>query len=442
MTLSFGTDGVRGRAHEELTTADVALLAQAAAEVLAPAAFVIGADSRESGPAFVDALTAGFAARAVPSWVIGVAPTPAVAHLAAAHDVAGAMVSASHNPFHDNGIKFFAPGGRKLTDEAQEAIQEAYDSLAAAAASPAPAPATSVQERHELVASWTDLVGASLDGRRLDGLRVVIDCANGAASGVAEPVLRSLGADVTAIHCTPDGRNINNSCGSTHPEDLQAAVVAAGADLGLAFDGDADRLLAIDADGTLVDGDHIIAICAIDLHQRQLLTDHTVVVTVMTNLGFRLAMAERGIHVEVTPVGDRHVLETLERTGTSLGGEQSGHLIFHDIAGTGDGLLSAVLLADVVVRSGRPLAELAAASMTRLPQVLENLRIEGDAKALTIELADDIAAVEAELGERGRVLVRPSGTEPLLRVMVEAPTEELARNAVDKLLEAARDRTS
>lgn len=431
MSLKFGTDGVRGRAYEELTTAFVGQLAQAAAKVLGSDTVVIGSDGRESGPAFVDALCAGFAAAGVQAWTMGVVPTPAVAHAAAAANVGGAVVSASHNAHHDNGVKFFAPGGRKLTDEMQASIEALLvDEL------PTGGPEVSARERPDLVDAWVASLEASLGGRRLDGLPVVIDCANGAASEIAPRVLQELGCTVTAINVAPNGRNINADCGSTYPSQLQEMVVVTGAALGLAFDGDADRVLAVDAAGQLVDGDHLIAVCAIDLHQRGLLSDDTVVVTVMTNLGFHIAMKERGIAVHETPVGDRHVLEALERHGWTLGGEQSGHVIFHQLATTGDGLLTAIQLLDTVERSGRPLGDLVAEAMTRLPQVLENVLVRGDAAALVPALAADIAAVEADLGSVGRVLVRPSGTEPLLRIMVEASSVELAQAAADRLIAA------
>jgi phosphoglucosamine mutase len=254
-------------------------------------------------------------------------------------------------------------------------------------------------------------------------MRLVVDCANGSNSVIAPEVLRAMGADVEVIHDEPNGRNINEHCGSTHPDDLERAVVADGADAGLAFDGDADRVLAVDHRGQLVDGDHIIAICAIDRHARGVLVRDAVAVTVMSNLGFRLAMQQRGIEVIETPVGDRHVVEALEREGASLGGEQSGHIIFSELATTGDGLLTAVQLLDVVRRSGRSLAELAADSMTRLPQVLRNVRVARPLADLDSRLAPAVGRVEAALGSTGRVLIRPSGTEPLVRVMVEAPSE-------------------
>ena len=286
------------------------------------------------------------------------------------------------------------------------------------------------------VARWAESVVASIDGRGLEGLQVVIDCANGAASGVAARVLRALGATVAVLHDEPDGTNINAGCGSTYPEDLQKAVIQRGADVGLAFDGDADRVVAVDADGRLIDGDQIIAITAIDRRDHGRLAKDTVVVTVMTNLGFRLGMQAHDIQVLEVPVGDRHVLEALADEGLTLGGEQSGHVVFADLATTGDGLLTAVQLLDVVRRSGRSLAELADGAMTRLPQVLRNVRVATKGMDVNAALADTIAGVEAELGDHGRVLVRGSGTEPLVRVMVEAPTAAQAEQAVGVLVAA------
>jgi phosphoglucosamine mutase len=284
-----------------------------------------------------------------------------------------------------------------------------------------------------LLERYATSVAQSIRGE-LQGLRLVVDCANGASSVVAPSVLRDLGAEVEVLADQPDGRNINAECGSTYPSSLQAAVVARRADAGLAFDGDADRVLAVDESGRLVDGDQIVAICALDLNQRGQLKDSTVVVTVMTNLGFRLAMDEAGIAVIETAVGDRYVLEALERDRLSLGGEQSGHVIFRDLATTGDGLLTAVQLLDVVSRSGRPLGDLATEAMTRLPQVLQNVRLTRSVELAGLdELWAEVAAVEAELGERGRVLIRPSGTEPLVRVMVESATEETAAGAATRL---------
>jgi phosphoglucosamine mutase len=445
MTLKFGTDGVRGHA-DELDDAFVFALGRAAAVVLGPEAdgrFVVGRDTRESGPRLERALHAGLRAGGATVEVLGVVPTPAVAARSAAQDVAAAMISASHNAYGDNGIKFFAAGGLKLSDAVEAQLEHVLDGLhedlaGGGRAFPEPAldAALGPIDAAGHVQEYDDLVIGSLEGRRLDDLRVVIDCANGASAHIAPDLLRRLGADVTVLHAEPDGRNINEACGSTHPESLQAAVVAHGAALGLAFDGDADRVLAVDETGALVDGDHLIALCAIDLRERGALVDDTVVVTVMTNLGFRIAMAERGIKVVETQVGDRYVLEALEAGGYVIGGEQSGHVIFRRIATTGDGLLTGVQVLDLVRRAGRPFSHLAAECMTQLPQVLKNVRVAHRDPDVAAHIADDIRAVEAELGATGRVLVRASGTEPLVRVMIEAPDAALADALADRLIDA------
>jgi phosphoglucosamine mutase len=277
---------------------------------------------------------------------------------------------------------------------------------------------------------------ATVAGQRLDGLRVVVDCAHGALSAFAPRAIGSLGAEVEVICAEPDGTNINDGCGSNHPDRLRATVVDAGADLGIAFDGDADRLVTVDATGRLVDGDHVIAMCAIDLLERGELKGPGVVVTVMTNLGFRRAMEARRVEVVEVPVGDRHVLAALADRGLSLGGEQSGHIVFADHATTGDGLLAALQVLALVARSGRSLADLADEAMTQLPQVLRNVTVAGGAAQVVERVAAEVAAVEAELGTAGRVLLRPSGTEPLVRVMVEAPTAEQAAAAADRLAAA------
>ena len=369
------------------------------------------------------ALAAGLAAEGASVFDLGVLPTPGVAWHAATEGLPAAVVSASHNPFADNGVKFFAAGGRKLTDAQEAQLEAELDGgargtavgLVAARADSAPYRAALVE---------------SLGGRRLDGVRVVLDCAHGAASEVAPPVFRALGADVVVLNAEPDGRNINEGCGSTHPEGLQRAVADLMADAGLAFDGDADRVLAVDARGALVDGDHLLALLAVDRGVE------AVVVTVMANLGFRHAMARHGIDVVETPVGDRWVLEALEKGGWTLGGEQSGHIIFRDLATTGDGLLTGVQVLDVMRRTGRPLADLASV-MTRMPQVLRNVAVPTAGLEGAGELWAEVRAVEADLGDDGRVLVRPSGTEPLVRIMVEAPTAEAAEAACDRLSAAA-----
>ena len=431
MTLRFGTDGVRGPASE-FTDALVVALGQAAAQVLGTSAFVIGRDTRESGERLESALGTGLLLGGAQPLSLGVVPTPAVAWVCAQRGVPGAVISASHNPWSDNGIKFFAAGGRKLSDELEAELENALDAVVAAGVEFE----LSVDSKTDTgaVAEWCDAVASSVVA--VTPMRIVIDCANGAASSVAPGIFRGLGLEVDVLHAQPDGRNINDACGSTHPEDLQRAVVASGAALGLAFDGDADRLLAVDERGELVDGDQLIALFARDLRDRGELAGNRVVVTVMSNLGFRLAMDEQGIEVVETPVGDRHVLEALARTSSSLGGEQSGHIVFADRATTGDGVLSGVQLVDLVGRTQTPLSTLAAAVMDRLPQVLRNVRLEHRRDDIAEAIAGEIAAVEQSLGARGRVLIRLSGTEPLVRVMVEAPTLAQAEDAADNLAAA------
>lgn len=440
MTLKFGTDGVRGVANAELTPELALALGRAAARVLGGDRWLVGRDTRRSGTMLAGALAAGLASEGVAVADLGVIPTPGVAHLAAVDGVPAAMISASHNPFGDNGIKLFAAGGRKLSDETEAALEAELTALAAGAdprARPvAAAVGTVVDARHEVARYRDHLVGDVVPAGLLAGRRLVIDASHGAASDLVVDVFSSLGASVVALHAAPDGVNINEACGSTHPEALQAAVLAHGADLGLALDGDADRVLAVDARGELVDGDQIIAVCAIDLHSRGELADGTVVVTVMSNLGFRQGMAAHGIDVVTTDVGDRYVLEALDRHGHALGGEQSGHVIFRDLASTGDGMLTGLRLAEVVARSGRPLHELVGEAMVRLPQVLVNVRVPSRDPALLEALAPAVADAEAILGENGRVLLRPSGTEPVIRVMVEAPTHAEAAEVAEQLATA------
>ncbi|HUF31726.1 MAG TPA: phosphoglucosamine mutase [Acidimicrobiales bacterium] len=443
MTLRFGTDGIRGVANVELTPELVLALGRATATVLGGGRVLVARDTRRSGPLLEAALVAGLTAEGCDVERLGVLPTPGVAWMAATEGVAGAMISASHNPFADNGVKLFVPGGRKVDDATQTALEAALDRFLDQGGPTGPtgerrgAEVGAVTDGGEAAAArYLESLVASLEGRDLAGLHVVLDCANGAASSVAPRAVGQLGARVEVIAAEPDGVNINEGCGSNHPEALQAAVVAAGADLGLAFDGDADRVVAVDHTGALVDGDHLIAMCAVDLAARDRLAGRTVVVTVMTNLGFRLAMARAGIEVVETAVGDRHVLEALEEGGWSLGGEQSGHVIFRDLATTGDGTLTGLQILDLVRRSGRTLADLAAGAMTRLPQVLVNVAVARRRPDVAEAVAGEIAAVEAALGEPGRVLIRPSGTEPVVRVMVEAPTAAAAEDGARRLATA------
>jgi phosphoglucosamine mutase len=440
VALRFGTDGVRGVANDELTPELALALGRAAAQVLPGDRVVVGRDTRRSGPLIESALAAGFASAGVDVERLGVVPTPAVAYVAQREGVPGAMISASHNPFPDNGIKLFGPGGRKLGDGVEDEIERVLASPTGRR--PVAEHVGTLIDRPDEVGAYADHLVAVLQDRELTGLRVAIDSANGAAWALGPHLFERLGAEVVSIGDHPDGTNINAHCGATHPDTLAEIVAGGGFDLGVAFDGDADRCIAVDHTGEIVDGDHIIAICALDLQRRGGLVDDTVVVTVMTNLGFRQAMQRAGITVVETAVGDRYVLEVIERDGYALGGEQSGHVIFRDHATTGDGILTGLVLADIVARTGRPLAELAAASMTRLPQVLVSLRVTGRAEDAVARAQPAVQASEAALGARGRILVRASGTEPLVRVMVEAPTDAEARRVADDLVVAVRSAES
>ncbi|MDQ6928103.1 MAG: phosphoglucosamine mutase [Actinomycetota bacterium] len=440
MTLRFGTDGLRGVANADLTPELVTLLGRAAARVLGTRTdrFLVGRDTRISGPMLQAALTAGLTAEGADVGDLGVLPTPGVAWLSVAENVPAAMISASHNPFPDNGIKFFAPGGRKLSDETESALEDELDRLVAHTAHLGGPTGASIGRAEPVDGCdrYAEALIGLLAPGALAGLSMVIDCANGAASAVAGPVLVALGAQVTVLNDKPDGTNINLGCGSNHPEELAKAVVLAGADAGLAFDGDADRVIAVDHTGAVVDGDQILAICSLDRRARGQLVGDTVVLTVMANLGLRQVMAEHGIEIVETAVGDRYVLEQLEAGGWTLGGEQSGHVIFRDLATTGDGILTGIQVLDVMARSGRSLADLASV-MNRLPQVLRNVVVDG---VVSLDGAEGVWAevrrAEERLGTDGRVLVRSSGTEPVVRVMVEARTLEDAESTCDALCSA------
>jgi phosphoglucosamine mutase len=437
--VRFGTDGVRGGAHVELT-ADVALrLGRAAATVLGAAEFVVGRDTRRSGPLLQSAFSAGLASHGVTVCDVGVLTTPALALLAKQRGVPAAVVSASHNPFSDNGIKLFSVQGTKLPVATERAIEACYDALGDEAPPGAPSGAGvgDIVADPEAATQYRRGVLRALEGRRLDGLHVVLDCANGAASALAPAVFESVGARVEVICDHPDGLNINDGCGSTHPEGLARTVVARRATLGLAFDGDADRLVAVDHRGNVADGDTLLALFALDLAARDELPGRAVVVTVMSNLGFRLAMADRSIAVVETPVGDRAVLEALEAGGYHLGGEQSGHIVFRHRASTGDGILTGLLLADLLVRSGSTLAALADGLIERVPQVLRNVKVlEPTRLAEASDVWATVHEVEAALGATGRVLLRASGTEPVIRVMVETADHAAAESAVERICSA------
>ncbi|GAA2965534.1 phosphoglucosamine mutase [Actinokineospora diospyrosa] len=436
MARLFGTDGVRGLANADLTPELAMSVAAAAARVLAardtshrPVA-VVGRDPRASGEMLQAAVAAGLASAGADVMQVGVLPTPAVAFLVGALGAdLGVMISASHNPMPDNGIKLFAAGGHKLPDAIEDEIEA---NLQAPTERPTGAGVGRVYDIADAHDRYVAHLLAAVPNR-LDGLKVVVDCANGAAWAAAPQAYREAGAEVIAIHALPDGENINDGCGSTHLEDLRAAVLAEGADLGIAHDGDADRCLAVDGTGAVIDGDQIMAVLALAMRDAGELVDDSFVVTVMSNLGLHVAMRDAGLKLRTTAVGDRYVLEELRATGLALGGEQSGHVLIPGHATTGDGLLTAMRLMARVAATGRPLAELAGV-MTRMPQVLINVKVTDKATVASSPLVSSaVAAVEAELGDTGRVLLRPSGTEQLVRVMVEAPSEEAAQTAADRL---------
>ncbi|GAA1552434.1 MULTISPECIES: phosphoglucosamine mutase [Streptomyces] len=444
----FGTDGVRGVANADLT-AELALgLSVAAAHVLGEAGTfeghrptaVVGRDPRASGEFLEAAVVAGLASAGVDVLRVGVLPTPAVAYLTGALGAdLGVMLSASHNAMPDNGIKFFARGGHKLADELEDRIESVYEEHRTGA--PWDRPTGSGVGRVSDYDEGFDKYVAHLIGvlpNRLDGLKIVLDEAHGAAARVSPEAFARAGAEIVTIGAEPDGLNINDGCGSTHLDLLKQAVVEHGADLGIAHDGDADRCLAVDASGAEVDGDQILAVLALAMREAGSLRGDTVVGTVMSNLGFKLAMEAEGIRVVQTGVGDRYVLEAMKEHGFALGGEQSGHVIILDHATTGDGTLTGLMLAARVAATGRPLAELAGV-MQRLPQVLVNVRDVDRTKVATSgELAAAVVDAERELGTTGRVLLRPSGTEPVVRVMVEAADLEQARAVAGRLADVVK----
>ena len=430
--LHFGTDGVRGVALEELTTDSVRDLARAVARVLSPTAVVVGRDTRESGRELEDAVVEGLAAEGVSVHLLGVAPTPAIAFASERHGHAAIALTASHNPWTDNGVKVFAAGGTKLSDAQQIEIEREWHALSTER------PVVALGQVHDaatMVQEYADHRTGVVAVGALSRMRIVLDCANGAMSAVAPQVLRALGADVVVINDTPNGRNINDGCGATSPGPLCALVVSEGADLGIAFDGDGDRLIAVDGNGEIVDGDHLIAIAAADLAERGLLRNKGVAVTVMTNIGFHRAMKDAGVEVAVTPVGDRSILSALEEHDYVLGGEQSGHIVHRAHATTGDGLLAAVLLMETLRRTSRSLTE-AATVMASFPQVLVNIRTNERVAHPAEAIEAEMEACEARLGDDGRILVRASGTEPLVRVMVEAAQDSVALSVAGELTAA------
>jgi phosphoglucosamine mutase len=441
--MQFGTDGVRGRVDVDLHESDVVALGTAVARVWPTSPIVIGHDGRESGAAWLAAFVAGVRdADSVSSRSVinaGRVPTPAIALWSHRHQAVGVVISASHNPWHDNGVKVFAPGGRKLSDDEQSRVEEAWhavSSVVKAATHRAEAPMVDTDVANEYEA----FLAQDLEIERFADMRVVVDCANGATSGVAERALGRLDIDTEVTHAEPNGRNINEHCGALHPERL-AERCAATNTIGVAFDGDGDRLIAIDESGNVVDGDRIIALCAVDLRRRGLLTSDTVVVTTMSNLGLHQAMKACGIRTVVTDVGDRNVLSAMTEGGFVLGGEQSGHIVHARHTTTGDGLLSALILLDVVRRSGRSLSELASEVMTTFPQTIRNVPVSSKPRDVEQLLAPELEQEREALGDTGRIIVRASGTEPVVRIMIEAQTPEAAQDIASRLERLVQSRT-
>ena len=446
MARLFGTDGVRGVANEELTPLLAMQLGQAGAYVLTKEkahkpTIMVGVDTRISGDMLANALMAGVCSVGANAIYVGVVPTPAVAYLTRKYKVdAGVVISASHNPVEFNGIKFFDGNGYKLPDEQEDEIEALIKSGMDDVKFPTGTGIGKIKYRTDAREEYINHAIQSVNVD-LSGLKIVVDCAEGASFYTSVEALKELGAEVVAIHNNPDGTNINANCGSTHMEELQARVVFEKANVGLAFDGDADRLLAVDELGNVVDGDQIMAIIGNYMKQKGSLKNDTIVVTVMSNLGFVLMAKKKGIHIEQTKVGDRYVLERMKEISASLGGEQSGHIIFLEENTTGDGLLSALHLLEVMVAYKKPLSELAQV-MTVLPQALVNAKVSNHKKDKYMEypeIAEAIQKLEEKFAGEGRVLIRPSGTEPLVRVMIEGKNQEEIDEEAKKLADLIQD---
>lgn len=442
MGRMFGTDGVRGVAGEELTIELATKLGQAGAYVLTKETshkptIIVGCDTRISGGMLASALMAGICSVGANAIFAGVLPTPAIAYLTRKHKVdAGVVISASHNPMEFNGIKFFNGEGYKLSDELEDEIEALISNNMEGIQLPTGSAIGKIKYRFDLAREYVDFMKKTVPVD-LSGMKIVIDCAEGASYKTSVDTLTELGADLVAIHTEPDGTNINANCGSTHMEELKARVVYEKANLGLAFDGDADRMLAVDENGKLVDGDEIMAICANYMKSKGTLKKNTVVVTVMTNLGFTLMGKKQGINIETTKVGDRYVLENMKANGYNIGGEQSGHVIFLDDNTTGDGLLSALHLLEVMVSTGKKMSELASV-MEVLPQALVNAKVPNHKKDSFMEypeIASAVKELEEKFAGEGRVLIRPSGTEPLVRVMIEGKDQKQIDEEANKLAE-------
>lgn len=447
MSRLFGTDGVRGVANADLTPELSFALGRAAGAVLARRSgigrprLLVGRDTRASGPMLEASLAAGANSAGVDCDMAGVLPTPGVAYLTRVKGYdAGVIISASHNPVEDNGIKFFSSGGFKLSDDEEEAIEQTVRAIMRGddqLARPVGGDVGTQRDARGIVDEYVAFL-ASAFPLDLSGMHIAVDCANGAASKVAPEVLKRLGAKVSVLHADPNGVNINVGCGSTHPAVVGRAVRECGADLGFTYDGDADRIIAVDERGELVDGDHIMAILARDMMERGALRNGKIAATTYSNLGLKMALEAIGASVVETAAGDRHVLEAMRKLDLVLGGEQSGHIILLEFNTTGDGVLTGLALLDVVRRRGVPLSALASV-MKRFPQILEGVRV-ADKQALQGNKAiwDEVRAAEAIIGSRGRIFVRPSGTEPLIRVMGEGEDEAAVRAAVDRVVQAIR----
>ncbi|AGE20769.1 phosphoglucosamine mutase [Geobacillus sp. GHH01] len=439
----FGTDGVRGVANRELTPELAFQIGRCGGYVLTKSAerpkVLIGRDTRISGHMLEGALVAGLLSIGVEVMRLGVISTPGVAYLTKALGAqAGIMISASHNPVQDNGIKFFGPDGFKLSDEQEAEIEALIDSAEDMLPRPIGAGLGQVNDYFEGGQKYLQYLKQTIDEEDFSGMKIALDCAHGATSSLATYLFADLDADVVTMGASPNGLNINEGVGSTHPEALAAFVKEKGADVGLAFDGDGDRLIAVDENGNIVDGDQIMYICAKYLKETGRLKHQTVVSTVMSNLGFYKALEAQGMKSVQTAVGDRYVVEEMKKNGYNLGGEQSGHIIFLDYNTTGDGMLTALQLVNIMKIKGKPLSELAG-EMKKYPQLLVNVRVKEKEKVMENEQVKNvIAEVEAEMNGNGRVLVRPSGTEPLVRIMAEAPTEEACRAYVERIADVVR----
>ena len=448
MRKYFGTDGVRGVANKELTCDLAYKLGRAGGYVLTNNEYkvkvVVGKDTRQSGDMLEAALIAGLMSFGCDVITVGVIPTPGVAYLTRKYGAeCGVVISASHNPMEDNGIKFFNKDGFKLDDEIELKIEEYIDNMEKIAYNPIGNEVGVRIHKHTAAQDYVDYLKSIVD-TDLTGLKVVLDCANGAAYKVAPEVFRELGAEVIAMNVTPDGENINHKCGSTHPEGLQKAVVEHNADLGLAYDGDADRLIAVDETGTIVDGDHIMILGAVYLKKQNKLANDTLVVTTMSNIGLHVAAKEYGIDLAITDVGDRYVIEEMKKSGHNLGGEQSGHMIFLDYNTTGDGTLSSLIVSKIVKEDGKTLSE-QSALMTTYPQVLINVDVRNEVKNKFMEndeIRTEIEKLEKLMAGTGRVLIRPSGTQPLVRVMLEGKDEGQIRELAQELADLIKAKLS